>query len=130
MEAPARWSLDHENGTELGFCCLNAVSRDFGRLGLWVLHHGTFESASLDSSFLAQAQLGYKDQRYGHSFWISNKTEVPFTYFQGLGGQYICMIPSKNMVVVRTGNGIVFDESLIFKDVKLYVSEAVRLFNK
>jgi hypothetical protein len=40
------------------------------------------------------------------------------------------MIPSKNMVVVRTGNGIVFDESLIFKDVKLYVSEAVRLFNK
>lgn len=130
MEAPARWSLDHEKGTELGFCCLNAVSRDFGRLGLWVLHHGTFESASLDSSFLAQAQLGYKDERYGHSFWISSKTEVPFTYFQGLGGQYIFMIPSKNMVVVRTGNGIVFDESLIFKDVKLYVAEAVRLFNK
>lgn len=130
MEASARWSLDHKNGMELGFCCLNAISRDFGRLGLWVLNNGKWGGANIDSSFLSMAQKGYKDDRYGHSFWISKQTETPFTYFQGLGGQYIVMIPSQNMVVVRTGNGIVFNESLIFDDVKTYVREAVRLFGK
>lgn len=130
MEAPALWSLDHANGNELGFCCLNAVSRDFGRLGLWVLNHGKWGSASIDSSFLAKASSPFKDNRYGHSFWISNETQTPFYYFQGLNGQYICIIPSKNMVVVRTGKKIkrMEGDNLVFSCVRTYVSEAVRLF--
>lgn len=132
MEAPALWSLDKEKGNELGFCCLNAVSRDFGRLGLWVLNHGNWANARIDSSFLALASKGFKDKRYGHSFWVSSETPTPFYYFQGLNGQYICMIPSQNMVVVRTGKHIkrMGNDNLIFTCVKTYVSEAVRLFGK
>ncbi len=130
MESTAMWSLDHANGNELGFCCLNAISRDFGRLGLWMLHQGRWGNARVDSSFVALATKPYKDKRYGHSFWISNETPVPFYYFQGLNGQYICVIPSKNMVVVRTGKKIkrMEGDNLVFSCVRTYVSEAVRLF--
>ena len=130
MEAPALWSLDRKSGNELGFCCLNAVSRDFGRLGLWVLNKGKWGEATVDSAFLNLAAMPYKDNRYGHSFWISNETPVPFYYFQGLNGQYICIIPSYNMVVVRTGKHIkrMEGDNLIFTCVRTYVSEAVRLF--
>ena len=40
MEASATWSLDKASGRELNFCCVNARARDFGRLGLMVMHSG------------------------------------------------------------------------------------------
>jgi len=39
-EAGATWNLDAPGGTEKAFCCLNAVARDFVRLGLMVADHG------------------------------------------------------------------------------------------
>ncbi|MFZ9970080.1 MAG: serine hydrolase domain-containing protein, partial [Bacteroidia bacterium] len=36
-EAPARWQLDRENGKELNYCCFDARSRDFAKLGRLVL---------------------------------------------------------------------------------------------
>jgi len=111
-EAPATWSLDKENGRELNFCCFNARARDFGRLGLMVMHHG---DGLIDSGFLAMAQRPFVSSNhpeapmslnYGHSFWLGEVDGVKFSYFQGLKGQYIVLIPSRGMVVVRTGNGI------------------------
>jgi hypothetical protein len=57
---------------------------------------------------------------------------VDFQFFNGLKGQYIVVIPSKNMVVVRTGHGVVkpADGGRIFDCVKLYVGEAVRMFGR
>ncbi|MHC1999977.1 serine hydrolase domain-containing protein [Methylobacterium sp. CM6241] len=39
-EANATWNLDRPGGTEKAFCCINAVARDFARLGLMVADHG------------------------------------------------------------------------------------------
>jgi CubicO group peptidase (beta-lactamase class C family) len=135
MEAPAYWSLDKANGRELNFCCVNARSRDFGRLGLMVLHNG---KGLVDSGFLAMArkpfEMGGKTlvPFYGHSFWLGSVDGVDFRFFNGLKGQYIVVIPSKNMVVVRTGHGVVkpADGGRIFDCVKLYVGEAVRMFGR
>lgn len=135
MEAPAYWSLDKANGRELNFCCVNARSRDFGRLGLMVLHNG---KGLVDSGFLAMArkpfEMGGKTlvPFYGHSFWLGSVDGVDFQFFNGLKGQYIVVIPSKNMVVVRTGHGVVkpADGGRIFDCVKLYVGEAVRMFGR
>jgi CubicO group peptidase (beta-lactamase class C family) len=38
--ADATWNLDAQGGTEKAFCCLNAVARDFVRLGLMVADRG------------------------------------------------------------------------------------------
>lgn len=135
MEASAYWSLDKANGRELNFCCVNARSRDFGRLGLMVLHNG---KGLVDSGFLAMArkpfEMGGKTlvPFYGHSFWLGSVDDVDFQFFNGLKGQYIVVIPSKNMVVVRTGHGVVkpADGGRIFDCVKLYVGEAVRMFGR
>ncbi len=133
MESGALWSLDREGGKELGFCCLNAISRDFGKLGLLALHSGKMSGVSIiDSAFFVLAIKPYKSENYGHSFWLSGtENAVPFYYYQGLQGQYICVIPSKNMVVVRTGNGIDrVNDQLIFECVKTYVNEAIKTFGK
>jgi CubicO group peptidase (beta-lactamase class C family) len=133
MEASALWSLDRQDGKELGFCCVNAISRDFGKLGLLALHQGkTATKSIIDSTFFSLASKPYKSENYGHSFWLSGtENAVPFYYYQGLKGQYICIIPSKNMVVVRTGNGIDRrGKQLIFECVKTYVNEAVALFGQ
>jgi CubicO group peptidase (beta-lactamase class C family) len=133
MEASALWSLDRQDGKELGFCCVNAISRDFGKLGLLALHQGkTATKSIIDYTFFALASKPYKSENYGHSFWLSGtENAVPFYYYQGLKGQYICIIPSKNMVVVRTGNGIDRrGKQLIFECVKTYVNEAVALFGQ
>lgn len=135
MEAPAYWSLDKANGRELNFCCVNARSRDFGRLGLMVLHNG---KGLVDSGFLAMARKPFEMGGkvlvpfYGHSFWLGSMDGVDFQFFNGLKGQYIVVIPSKNMVVVRTGHGVVkpADGGRIFDCVKLYVGEAVRMFGR
>ena len=135
MEASAYWSLDKVNGRELNFCCVNARSRDFGRLGLMVLHNG---KGLVDSGFLAMARKPFEMGGkvlvpfYGHSFWLGSVDGVDFQFFNGLKGQYIVVIPSKNMVVVRTGHGVVkpADGGRIFDCVKLYVGEAVRMFGR
>lgn len=135
MEASAYWSLDKANGRELNFCCVNARSRDFGRLGLMVLHNG---KGLVDSGFLAMARKPFEMGGkvlvpfYGHSFWLGSVDGVDFQFFNGLKGQYIAVIPSKNMVVVRTGHGVVkpADGGRIFDCVKLYVGEAVRMFGR
>ena len=140
MEAPALWSLDKAEGRELNFCCFNARARDFGRLGLFVMHHGrTMEgSQQVDSSFLATARTPFASNgkvlspHYGHAFWIGAVDGVDFQYFQGMKGQYIVLIPSKNMVVVRTGHGVVkaADGGKVYDCVKTYVGEAIRLFGR
>ncbi len=108
-EHSAYWSLDKENGKELSYCCFDATSRDFGKLGLLVMHHGKnyMGEQLVDSSFLAMAQQPYKSLNYGHSFWLGEIGGIKFSYFQGLGGQYIVLPKdNENMVVVRTGKGI------------------------
>jgi hypothetical protein len=69
---------------------------------------------------------------YGHAFWIGAVDGVDFQYFQGMKGQYIVLIPSKNMVVVRTGHGVVkaADGGKVYDCVKTYVGEAIRLFGR
>ncbi len=108
-EHSAYWSLDKENGKELSYCCFDATSRDFGKLGLLVMHHGKnyMGETIVDSTFLALAQKPYRSENYGHSFWLGEIGGIKFSYFQGLGGQYVILPKDKeNMVVVRTGNGI------------------------
>ena len=39
-QANATWNLDRPGGTEKAFCCINAVARDFTRLGLMVADRG------------------------------------------------------------------------------------------
>src|SRR5210317_1478101 len=65
FETAATWHLDQKGGLELGFCCLNASTRDFAKLGQLVLHHGKVNGHGIiDSTFLHTASQPYRSAVY------------------------------------------------------------------
>ena len=68
---------------------------------------------------------------YGMGLWINNDSATKHHYFRGLYGQYIIIIPEKNMVIVRTGmnKNENLDAKGRPKEVEKYVQEAARIYS-
>lgn len=88
------------------------TARDLARLGLLYLNDGMWEGERL----LPEGWRDYVTRPsgpqpdgpfgYGATFWIMNRSEgVPADAFAAFGnrGQYLVMIPSRNLVIVRRG---------------------------
>jgi len=111
----AHWSLDAEGGVAKAYCCFYARARDFARIGLLVMNHGKTVTGQLvvDSAFFNQmispahsvVDTGGKPvDFYGYQWWLMNYHNNPIYYARGIQGQYIFVIPSRKMVVVRLGH--------------------------
>jgi len=109
----AYWNLDKENGFEKPFTGIYATAKDFGMLGQCILHHGKVNGEIvIDSSYLAQSFEPWAIQDgnnsicdwYGLHWWMGEVDGVKFKSARGMRGQYIVMIPEKNMVIVRIGH--------------------------
>ncbi len=105
----ALWSTDHENGIEKAYCCFNSNTRDFAKIGKLMLDSGKIGGVRIfDSSFYMQSitPCGIKDSKgiacdyYGYQWWICPDHKEIF-YARGILGQYIIMIPSKKIIIVR-----------------------------
>ena len=105
MEQNANWSTD-EFGMEKTFCCIHANSRDFAKLGQLFLDEGKVQGNQIISQkFLEEMKTPtkYSNGVYGMGLWINNDAPIKHYYFWGHLGQYIIVIPEKQMVIVRTG---------------------------
>jgi CubicO group peptidase (beta-lactamase class C family) len=111
--SPAYWNLDTENGFEKPFTGVYATAKDFGMLGQCILHHGKVNGQEIiDSAYLAQSFEPWTIQDgknsvcdwYGLHWWMGEIDGVKFKSARGMRGQYIVIIPEKNMVVVRIGH--------------------------
>jgi len=109
----AYWSLDQENGMEKAYCCFNSNARDFSRFGLLYLHNGNWNGQQLvPEEFVKQAMQpasllnedGNPNVNYGYHWWILNYKDHHISYCRGILGQYIIVIPDKQMVIVRLGH--------------------------
>ena len=107
-----------------------ATARDLARLGQLYLNDGVLRSGerilpegwveyvSAPSGPQPEGPLGY-----GAGFWLLNKSEgVPADTFAAMGnrGQFIVIIPSMNVVIVRRGEdpvGARFDIAAFTRDV-------------
>jgi CubicO group peptidase (beta-lactamase class C family) len=114
-EHDAWWSLDDKDGEEKAYCCIYATARDFARLGKLYLHEGQWgDQRILSQSFIQQATTanGLMDAEtlqanevYGLQWWIyPNAQHKKVFYARGILGQYIIVIPEKNLVMVRLGH--------------------------
>lgn len=106
MEQNATWSTD-DFGMEKAFCCIHSISRDFGKLGQLFLNNGKFNKMQLLSAdFIEQMRTPTRlsNGTYGMGLWINNDASIKHYYFQGLYGQYIIIVPEKQLVIVRTGS--------------------------
>ena len=112
-ESDAYWSLDKEGGVEKGYCCLYATTRDFAKIGLLINQQGNWGGEQIIPTWYMQETFTpapiktlseNPNQRYGLHWWLVPTEEDTVKYARGIQGQYIAVIPSKNLTIVRTGH--------------------------
>jgi CubicO group peptidase (beta-lactamase class C family) len=101
------WWRDARQHT-LTYCCFDATSRDFARFGLLYLNGGRWgDEQVVPSSWVDDSLVGSEASGgiYGYQWWLDNGDQPPFLAFsaQGHNGQFIYVIPSLDLVVVRNG---------------------------
>ncbi len=99
------------SGTFVGSSYLYATMRDYARFGLLYLNDGVWNGEQL----LPEAWVNYttsgsngSNGKYGAFFWLNGTNDLPDapedTFLcRGHDGQFIVIIPSKELVIVRTG---------------------------
>lgn len=128
MEKPAFWHLDDKDGMELTYCCINAISRDYAKLGKLWLHKGNFNGKRiLDSAFFNMASQPYKSELYGYAVWLGESRGHKYVLYQGILGQFIAVVPDKNIVLVRTGHKIQKGEKRIPDCIQFYLDETLKV---
>ena len=118
--------MDSEGGMARSFCCLDVTARSWLRLGLLHLHNGYANGRQVVPRewIAAIRRPAPTNPNYGYLTWLGNEYEEqrkynskstlrgyhsePFAaddvaYFDGFGGQRVYIIPSADMVIVRTG---------------------------
>ncbi|MFD2673669.1 serine hydrolase domain-containing protein [Marinicrinis sediminis] len=103
------WEADPQGHTQ-GHVGLSMAIRDVAKLGQLYLNLGMWKgSRLLGESWIRQSWTAHSAEvtehgRYGYQWWnqIIQGTMVHFAL--GHGGQYLFVVPSKNLVVVMTSN--------------------------
>jgi CubicO group peptidase (beta-lactamase class C family) len=107
MENDAVYTMDRpaaEGGMERTYCCVFASARDFARVGQVLLQDGQWNGKQLwDKAFIERMRQPDLQPFYGHSLWMDWTYKYPFYLMQGHEGQYVIVVPSLQLVVVRTG---------------------------
>jgi CubicO group peptidase (beta-lactamase class C family) len=101
------WWRDARDHT-LTYCCLDTTTRNFARFGLLYEHEGRWGDDQVvpegwvDDSLVPAAD---SDGIYGYQWWLYQPDGVPDDVFEANGhdGQFIYVIPSLDLVVVRNG---------------------------
>ena len=111
-EYSAKWDLDKANGIEKAFCCIQSSARDYARLGQLILNEGIWNGDTIinpeyvriaTTKAPLEFEAGVNARPYGYQFWILQQPGYKGVYFRGFKGQYIMVLPSEDMVVVRLG---------------------------
>jgi CubicO group peptidase (beta-lactamase class C family) len=112
-EADAAWNIDAA-GQEATYCCLNAVLRDYARLGLLLAHDGLREGREIIPPGWVRAATSL-DERwphlwprtatrsfgYGYQTWLIPDGEREFALL-GAHGQGVFVDPRSKLVMAHT----------------------------
>ena len=101
------WMWESSNdGTSFGAFSLYLKPRDFGKIGQLLLQNGTWNNQTLISNtYLSKAtktivSANFNSEPYGYYFWILPAYNGYCAL--GHGGQFLLVVPDKNLVVVYT----------------------------
>lgn len=124
-------ALVHLDSEEKGMprtgCCLDATARSWLRIGLLHLNGGRIDGKQIvpEDWVRAIAEPGELNPNYGYFTWLGNTWEPKrlynrksstgvihseafaapdVIYFDGFGGQRVYIVPSRRLVIVRTGD--------------------------
>jgi CubicO group peptidase (beta-lactamase class C family) len=108
----AEWSLDKENGREKSYCCFYSNARDFARVGALYMHQGNMFGKQIVSADYVKTSTspapvtdeGQKNEIYGYHWWLTSYDGHHVFYMRGILGQYVFVVPDKNIIIVRLGH--------------------------
>lgn len=119
------WETD-ESGNYLGSSYGYATPRDWAKFGLLYLHEGNWYGEQIiDSSWVdyTRKPATHSNGKYGVQFWQNHNhvsyKDAPSDLYScnGFEGQYIFIIPSKDLVIVRMGLSKKFDINQFLKEI-------------
>lgn len=108
MEFDASWSIDKKkNGLEKSFCCINAKARDYAKFGRLYLNKGNWNGVQLIPQDWVELSTKVNNEKgaawfYNRQWWIGSEVNGDFSAIGHLG-QYIYVMPKKNLLIVRLG---------------------------
>lgn len=133
----ALW-LDREDGMPRTYCCIFTTARDWVKVGLLLLNEGAVDGQQIvPAAWIREMTTpSPKNPNYGYQLWLGTTHEpqrsygkrIPVTvptaepfaasdmvYFDGAGGQRVYVVPSADLVIVRTGgpNAADWDDSFL-----------------
>lgn len=102
MASDAYWVLG-ETGDEIAGCCLAATTRDFARLGQFVLDGGKDVVAPgwFAAATTKQAATGEPGHGYGYQWWTNDDGSFAA---RGIFGQGIFIDPKRRLIIASNGN--------------------------
>ncbi len=117
------------SGTPLGGGYVWATARDWARLGTLYLRDGIWDGRRI----LPEGWVDFtrtpgpaSDGRYGAHFWVAPfGSEIEAFAMQGNGGQFIAIVPDRDLVVVRLGEM----HSLSWNDIGSLVGNLIAAFS-
>jgi CubicO group peptidase (beta-lactamase class C family) len=113
------------SGTYIGSSFMYATARDWSRFGQFYLQDGVWNGERILPEGWARysgTETPKSGGRYAAHFWV-NHIDKDFPqdayYADGFEGQFVTIIPSKQMVIVRLGctHGALFDNTFFVKDI-------------
>ena len=102
-----RWKT-YQNGLEVGGAGIQLTPRDMAKLGYLYLRGGLWEGKQIVPASWVKASLekqvdpkmeGEKRSGYGYLWWLQTHGAIAA---QGLGGQYVLLLPAQDLEVVFT----------------------------
>lgn len=107
------WISDPEDHTVAGWG-IKANMHDYARFGYLYLHNGNWDGKQIISeSWINQSLTAFSPNvpYYGYLWWLDQSEDLPDDIYMARGafGQFIIVIPSEQIIIVRVGNDIVWD---------------------
>lgn len=106
MEQNALWTTD-ERGMEKTFCCIYSNAKDFAKLGQLLLDDGKVNGQQIISPDYMKKLMtptSLSNGVYSYALWFNQDAKYKHYFYLGMLGQYIIVVPEKNLVIVRLGN--------------------------
>ena len=113
MESSAFWSVEREGGKEIAYCCINATTRDYAKLGQLYLDQGKWrgqqllpegwvkESTRPSLPYLQPEASALKIRGYQYHWWVPANYDGEY-FANGVWGQMIWVSEKHNVVIVKT----------------------------
>ena len=106
MEAKGTWLLG-KTGQEIAGCCIQAATRDYARMGLFVLANGNAGGKQIvpkdwfAQAIVKQMPIPFAGRGYGFQWWTYDDGSVAA---RGIFGQGIFIDPKRRLVIASNAN--------------------------